>query len=515
MDSDDFISSHARLFKHSGKGFESRRDQIIQKKRNQIIPLVDNTDGIPITTVEQIIKLANDCSSPELEIFRPAIMNLRLYLSVEKAHFIDELLSRNIVDSLIKHLSPSDSGDIKYNVAWALTNIASGSTEHTAFLLKEDVIGALGRLLYDPNPTLVEQAIWALSNIMAFLTLGDGPYARMFLLRANILSVLPSVLASHLHNVLIFYHPQATVMKQFSWMLINLCRKKEADVPIQFVPQIVPLLLTLLEIKDESVICDVLWAVTHLADSSQTHITYLVSGGLVARILPLLNASPKLALCALRAAGNVAASTDEHTQYLLDNGIYQYLAPHFNTTIQKIKKELYWLLSNIAAGSRQQMLTLFSLNLFPQIIRDLELGEFQVKREACWVISNVMHVQPFIDSNILIFMKKFLESGDDTQMISVVLEFRCIRPTTKNITFVRKSKNLGVIASLLTLGLDVIENLQSHSNQYIYGLVTHILVKYFSEDAEDVCVDSALTDPPTSAVTDLSVQPQNENRYHF
>ncbi|KAF0991468.1 hypothetical protein HZS_5001 [Henneguya salminicola] len=494
MDSNDFVSTHSQLFKNTGKSFDSirkerqtktielrksRRDELIQKKRNQFMPQHEVKASGTIVSIEQIEKLVQDCA-------------------------------RNIVDILASHLGSNETHEVRYNSTWALTNIASGSSEHTAYLLKDHIILALGRLLNEHNPSLVEQSVWAISNIM-----GDGPAARSFVLRSNILSILPQVLRNNGQNPI--------VMKQFSWMLINVCRKKEADVNIEYVPQIIPLILAVLEIKEDSILSDALWAITHLADSSHNHITLMINGGLVEKILPLFNCNQKLALSAIRAAGNIAASIDEHTQYLLDHSIYQYIAPLLSCTNQKIRKvlfflnaqEVYWLLSNIAAGTRAQMLTLFSLNIFHQIIRDLEQGEYSVQREACWIISNVLHsstieeAQPFIESKVLFFMKKFLISKD-TPMIIVVVEvllilLRLYTSHNKQQYICEKIEESGM--------LDCLEDLQSNSNKTINNFVIHILDKYFSEDNEIIenpKVYSAPTHPETETTSTLP-----QTRYNF
>lgn len=56
---------------------------------------------------------------------------------------------------------------------------------------------ALCSLLVDPNATLAEQGIWALSNIM-----GDGAIARAFVLRMNVLPILGQTLSMHFNSVI-------------------------------------------------------------------------------------------------------------------------------------------------------------------------------------------------------------------------------------------------------------------------------------------------------------------------
>lgn len=62
---------------------------------------------------------------------------------------------------------------LQFEVAWVLTNIASGTTEQTQNVVKHGAIPKLVKLLKSESSIVAEQAVWALGNIA-----GDGPYAR-------------------------------------------------------------------------------------------------------------------------------------------------------------------------------------------------------------------------------------------------------------------------------------------------------------------------------------------------
>lgn len=74
---------------------------------------------------------------------------------------------------------------LQFEVAWVLTNIASGTSLQTQNVVKYGAIPKLVKLLKSTSPVVAEQAVWALGNIA-----GDGPYARDLVLVHDALPIL-------------------------------------------------------------------------------------------------------------------------------------------------------------------------------------------------------------------------------------------------------------------------------------------------------------------------------------
>ncbi|KAJ6974146.1 importin alpha-1 subunit family protein [Populus alba x Populus x berolinensis] len=464
-----------------------REDNLLKKRREGLLfqsqsqPLLDaaqhaaniekKLESLPV----MVQGVWSDDPSSQLE----ATTQFRKLLSIERSPPIDDVIKAGVVPRFVEFLGRHDLPQLQFEAAWALTNVASGTSEHTRVVIDHGAVPMFVQLLSSGSDDVREQAVWALGNVA-----GDSPSCRDLVLGHGALMPLLAQLNEN---------SKLSMLRNATWTLSNFCRGKP-PTPFDQVKPALPVLQQLIHLNDEEVLTDACWALSYLSDGQNDKIQAVIDAGVCRRLVELLlHPSPTVLIPALRTVGNIVTGDDGQTQFVIDNQVLPCLHQLLLQNHKKsIKKEACWTISNITAGNRTQIQAVIEANIILPLVNLLQHAEFDIKKEAAWAISNATsagsHEQiQFLVSQGCIKPLCDLLICPDPRIVTVCLE------GLENILKVGEAdKEMGLNGGVNLYaqmvdecdGLDKIENLQTHDNNEIYEKAVKILERYWAEEED-------------------------------
>ncbi|OWM72417.1 hypothetical protein CDL15_Pgr018302 [Punica granatum] len=451
---------------------KNKREDSLLKKRREGLPLQSQlqlADGSQNAAaiekrLESIPNMVQGVWSDDPALQLEATTGFRKLLSIERCPPIDEVIKAGVVPRFVEFLARNDSPQLQFEAAWALTNVASGTSDNTRVVIDYGAVPMFVQLLSSASDDVREQAVWALGNVA-----GDSPNCRDLVLGYGALIPLLSQLNEH---------SKLSMLRNATWTLSNFCRGKP---PAQFelVKPALPVLQKLIHVNDEEVLTDACWALSYLSDGPNDKIQAVIEAGVCKRLVELLlHPSPTVLIPALRTVGNIVTGDDAQTQAVIDSSIISPLVNLLQHAEFDIKKEAAWAISNATSGGSHEQI------------------QFLVS-EGC--------IKPLCDLLVC----------PDPKIVTVCLE------GLENILKVgeadkERGLNNGINSYAVVIdecdGLDKIEHLQTHDNNEIYEKAVKILEAYWAEEeVDDVGVGDGNVQPLSFGANQLNAPPGGFN----
>lgn len=463
---------------------KQKRDDVLLKRRtlapanNHLDSSNDNDDSdtsitlnsteTDIISQEVIDGLMQDDNQ---QLLVECARRVRKISSKEPQPPFDDLIATGLVPRFVALLDRHDNPTIQFEVEWVLTNICSGTTEQTAVVVDNGALPKLVNLMSSPDISVCEQAVWALGNVI-----GDNEKYRDVVIGYGFVSALLNLIRPNL---------EIGFLRNATWVIVNLCRNKQPPIKIEVVAQLIPALLYLIESPDHNILIDTTWAVSYITELGPNYSQLIIDSGIVNRMAPLLtHQETKIQIAAIRALGCITTGNDVQTQVVIDAGAVPHLCVNLRCMRDKatLVKETLWFLSNIAAGSVEQIQSLIDAGTMPEVVYYLKNGEFLQQREAVWTVFNyclngsVKQLSYLIDIDVIPALCDLLVIKDVNVVRNVLEAISCLMGSCAD-----RTESIREIIEQCG-GVDKIEALQDSTNSDIGVFSSGILEKYFQEE---------------------------------
>lgn len=398
---------------------------------------------------------------------------------------IQTVLDWNLLPRLVQLLNSNDDSRILFETAWAITNIASGTSAQTKALVDNEgipaLVGVLKKSVNNNNNKdyiLANQVIWALGNIA-----GEYWQYRDWILELDICPIISELTKNN--NL----PPDQNV----TWALTNFCRGQELESQWGKLRSLLPDFKRLLYLGENSGVCDIAWALYGLCSTIKEPAIHSIQQNFLDDLCNLLDTSRSVTvrIPVLRTIGTILDCPQRIDTLCQNYGILARIETILNdSNCTSLYQDAFFVLSHFAQhGTANQVCYMLQRNIgYILRILNYNISDINTKIEACWVIRNALmnrEINPqlaqlnLVDKGVISPLCGLLEPKADNLVLKLSLE--SLRQVLRN-GHAKMTDGINVLAVYIEQlgGIDKLNSVIFNSrNNEIYELARSLLDTYF------------------------------------
>uniref|UniRef100_A0A914YHU0 Importin subunit alpha n=1 Tax=Panagrolaimus superbus TaxID=310955 RepID=A0A914YHU0_9BILA len=422
------------------------------------------SDSVAEESWKKLANIAKDLNSDDqLRALQQACRITNQFRNVK--HFSENRFVSIFVESL-----NSENDEVKFVAAKALSNIAQGTPEQIKSFIDSDAIPALIGLLDLSCLRVREQALEALANITYV-----ERESRYHCLERGLLKKL---------NKLACRQPSLQCMQNIAKILANFTVNNHPLAISEFVkevtPQIIPVLRTLIHHYDTDVLYKTCIALYYLAGYGYFDI--IIENGFIQKVVNLFShSSVKVSKTVYYVfIEMVKFINSDRIEYLIDNGILEYMKEPLMESDEKIQEITVSLFSKITASTLCNIQAVIDAGFIPLFIQLLNHDNPETRAEIIYIIFNIVNggseanIQYLLNFDIIGLLCKFKEDGTYHETVGalhtlfiILTRIGCRKQLT-----CQKMNDCG--------GTDKIRELQTHGQDKIQYFSSLIISQFFT-----------------------------------
>ena len=359
---------------------KTNRKKHINKKR-KVFYDTSNTDTINISQI--LLQFNNELiDSHNINTLKEWLRNIRNIVCKYNSKNVFTLIEPDHLAFIIDTLEKTFDLDIIKESTLILCNFANGSTEIIEVLIELKIIERLMQLVdckwgeILESADIIENVIWCLGNIA-----GDSDCSCNLVANSEFLPKLWEIFEKV---------KEAYGIQQITaWTLANLSRKgslislKNARILLQIIK-----IISVSACKDVQFDC--IRAISWISYRKECFIELIIETGLIPYTLSLIsNESEEIHSSAIRASGNLLSGNTAQTQILINLGVIERFQEKISSNCLITRKEVFWALGNIAAGSISQIAHLVDHPIMIIAFSGLFDHDYYIRSETSWILRNI------------------------------------------------------------------------------------------------------------------------------